>query len=295
MNKGIRAILTGAAIGVVLILFAIWTASVQSEIGKQSKAPTEAAATPSPEPDLSIIFIDEVPTAVAIPTATETPTPTPEPTPTPTVTPVPTATPTEMVPERARMDEKPTNTPKPTNPPPTPKPTQIAQNKVEYTEGTPGTRKAEVNGTHAWKPWARHTAVTKKKSPQYRLEQIAKTDEKGIRIVKDPNGEWRYLVALPVYWAGGLDSDIGRLVDIQMVNGAVLKCVLADNKQIEHSLNGEGKYGSRGEIIEVICEEAKLAPSVRGGSDASRLGKEWEGEVESITAYDKFIEGFEGR
>lgn len=279
MNKGIRSLLIGGGIGCVLILFSIWVSGIQHDVGEKSGKPTEAAeyVAPSPTEDLSIVFVDDIPMAVSL-----SPTPTPPPTATPTNTPTPTVAPTAT-----EKPKKPTSTPKPTN---TPTPTKKPQNTAKYEKGTAGTKYPEVNGTHAWKPWARHTAVTKKKSPQYRLEQVAKTDEKGIRIAKDPNGEWRYLVALPVYWAGGSDSDIGRCVDIQMVNGSVLKCVLADTKQIEHSLNGEGKYGAHGEIIEVICEKAKLAPAVRNGSDASRLGKEWEGEVKSITAYDMFID-----
>lgn len=279
MNKGIRSLLIGGGIGCVLILFSIWVSGIQHDVGEKSGKPTEAAeyVAPSPTEDLSIVFVDDIPMAVSL-----SPTQTPPPTATPTYTPTPTVAPTAT--EKPRRA---TSTPKPTN---TPTPTKKPQNTAKYEKGTAGTKYAEVNGKHGYKPWARHTAVTNKKSPQYRLEQIAKTDELGRRIVKDPNGEWRYLIALPVYWAGGTYADIGRCVDIQMANGAVLKCVLADIKKIEHSQGKQGKYGSHGEIIEVICDKEKLIPAVKNSGDASKFGTEWQGDVKSVTAYDMFID-----
>lgn len=281
--KRFENIVMVAVVVFVGIAFSAYVTHIQNVNEKNSRKPTEGVTvtpTPTAEP-IVIAIVDGVPTAVAY---TSTPTPTVELT--AFVEPTATLTPT-IAPTATQKPQKATSTPKPTN---TPTPTKKAQNTAKYEQGTAGTKYAEVNGTHGWKPWARHTAVTDKSKPQWRLEQIAETNELGIRVVKDPNGEYRYLVALPVYWAGGTYADIGRCVDIVMVNGATLKCVLADIKQIEHSLNGEGKYGSRGELIEVICEKEKLIPAVRNGSDASRLGAEWQGEVEKVIAYDMFIE-----
>lgn len=286
MSENKKTILYGAIAGAVILSFMIWTGRVQEEVGKNSRKPTEGLVeTPTPtEEPVVIAIVDGLPTAVAY---TSTPAPKIE----PTDFTEPTSTPT-MAPTATETPKKPTNTPKPSK---SPTPTPKAKNTAKYEQGTAGTKYAEVNGKHGWKPWARHTAVTDKSSPQWRLEQIATTDALGRRVVTDRDGVERFLVALPVYWAGGTFSDIGRLVDITMANGATLKCVLADIKQIEHSLNGEGKYGSRGELIEVICEKAKLIPAVGKGSDASRFGAEWEGDVYSVTAYDEFIEGFGGR
>lgn len=290
MNRNAKSILGWTSLaGAMVAGFMVWITIEQEQVANTSPAPTESVSympTPTDEP-IRIEFIDGIPTAVqTVERASFSETCSIAPTSTPTVVPA-TATPTQA--PTAAQERTPT--PKPTNTPvPTKKTTQAP--KTTYTKGTAGTRYAETNGTHAWKPWARHTAVTDKSSPQWRLEQIAETNEIGIRVVKDPNGEYRYLVALPVYWAGGTYEDIGRCVDIVMVNGATLKCVLADTKKIEHSQNGEGKYGAHGELIEVICEKAKLAPAVRNGSDASRLGAEWEGEVEKVIAYDMFINGF---
>lgn len=222
--------------------------------------------------EIEIIFRDDIPTAVLSSTKNISPTNTPVPTftPTPTNTPTPTLEPT------------PTNTPTPT-------PTVVV--KASYKYGSAGTRKCEINGTHTWKPWANYTAITAKNSPQWRLQQIATTDELGRRVVKDPNGVTRFCVALPVYWAGGTYKDIGRCFDVKMVNGAVLHCCLGDTKKIEHSLNGEGKYGRKGEILEVQCDGEKLIFAVKNSGNCSNFSDEWKGEVESITAFDIFIDG----
>lgn len=281
MSKDAKAILGWLSLfGLVVAALVIWITCVQLDGGVESAAPPDAIAerpTPTDEP-VRIVFDDGIPTAVAFTSA-----PTPTNTPRPTNTPMPTAT---TVPtERAKTPTQSVSKPKPTN---TPKPTATPTQGVKYSNGVVGTKTVDSTG-HAWKPWARHTAVTDKKSSQYRLEQIAKTDDLGRRVVKDENGEWRFLVALPVYWAGGSQQDIGRCVDIKMVNGRTLKCVLADVKKVEHSINGKGMFGSKGEIIEVICDQAQLAEAVRKSGDASGFGGAWVGEIDSVTVLDMFI------
>lgn len=207
-----------------------------------------------------------------------------------TSTSFPVETPTEFPTEAPTEAPTATNKPMPTNTPlPTNTPTEEAP---RASQGIVGTKKCEVNGMHSWKPWAWYTAITVVNSPQYRLQQIAKTDEKGIRIVLDPNGEWRYCVALPVYWAGGTSKDIGRCFDLIMENGHTLKCVLGDTKKIEHSLRGEGKYGRKGEIIEVQCDGSKIPDIVRKMGNASYFGEEWMGEVSEVRVLNFFIKGF---
>lgn len=207
---------------------------------------------------------------------------------TPTYVPnTPTPSVTHGEPHTATPTVAPTNTPTPTV-----KPTE---KPYKPSAGVVGEKWCEENGTHWWKPWAWYTAINMVNSPQYRLQLIAKTDEKGVRIVQDPTGEWRYSIALPVYWAGGTPEDIGRCIDIYMANGSVLKCVLGDTKRIEKSLNGEGKWGSKGELIEVHCDGNKFLPLAKQRGDASYLGKEWMGEARKIVVLDMFIEGFGGK
>ena len=150
------------------------------------------------------------------------------------------------------------------------------------------------SGNHSWKPWARHTAITNKSSQQYKLQKKAKTDSNGLRYCIDKNGEKRYCVALGVYWCGGNPEDIGRCFDVVMENGAILKCCLGDVKKVKNSQKGEGKFGSKGELLEFQAEGAKLVKVVKESGDVSRLGGAFEGNAKKIIVYNEFIPGFGG-
>lgn len=225
-------------------------------------------------------------TVSVTPTATVTlsplPTPTDIPTPSPTNTPKPTKTPTP----------KPTKatTPKPTK---TPTPKSSNSSKiVPYPTGKVGTQYTDNENLHTWKPLARYQAISKKNSVEYRLREKEKTDEKGMRYLIDPNGVKRYCIALEPRWAGGQAVDIGRCVDVQMTNGAVLHCVLCDCKRTEKSWKKEGWYGSKNELLEFIVDLDKVSAKVRAHGDASYVSKEFEGGIISITVLDLYIEGF---
>ena len=262
MNKGLRDMII---VWVVVILafaaFFLWEASWQT-------------------PD-DVRHYDEEPYYLTTPTEVvkgemwTTPTYVPN-TPTPTVThgEPQIATPTPEVVNSPTPTVTPTNTP------------------IPVAQGVVGEKYCEVNGTHGWKPLAWYTAVNDRTMPQWRLQQIAKTAENGVRVAQDPNGEWRYCAALPVYWAGGTHYDIGRCIDIYMANGAVLKCVLGDTKRVKKSVNGEGKYGiGHNEVIEVQCDLSKIPPYALQRGDASYISAEWEGDVYKIVVLDMFIEG----
>ena len=206
------------------------------------------------------------------------------PTPTFTITPEPTATPTPTFVVISTPTPKPTNTPKPTKTPkPTPRPT------VKPTQSVYPCEMTVPRGGHDWKPWARHTKITLKSSPQYKLQKKAKTDSNGLRYCIDPNGEKRYCVALNTYWCGGDPEDIGRCFDVVMANGSTIKCCLGDVKKDKNSWKGQCKFGSRGELLEFQAEEKKLSKKING--DVSALGGAFEGEAVKIIAYDFFIEG----
>lgn len=255
MSKGMRdTVITLAIVCIAFAAFFLWEASWQT-------------------PD-DVRHYDEEPYYLT----TATPTITDEPN-----TPMPSVTHTQ--PPTATFTPMPTNTPTST-PTPTESPKTASYGEV-------GTKYCEVNGTHGWKPLAWYTACNDRSAPQWRLQQIAKTDENGVRVVLDPNGEWRYCVALPVYWGGDSSRDIGKCIDIHMANGATLKCVLGDTKRIEKSVNGEGKYGiGHNEIIEIQCDLSRMNPIVPQMGDGSYIGEEWVGDVESITVLDMYIEGF---
>ena len=193
--------------------------------------------------------------------------------PTVTVTHTPTVTPTK----------KPTETPSPSptfTPTPTVTPTPIPEGK-------------KVDSGHAFKPYTGHWAYTNKNSQQYALQRVAETAENGIRVVRDEYGIYRYCVALGTYWAGGMPKDIGRCLDVYMVNGAVLHCVLADVKQQQHTKGGNNKYGSvNNDFLEFIVDDKKLSQAVRNCGNVSKAGEEFEGDAWQIVVLDYWIVGF---
>lgn len=272
--------------GVVIAAFMVWI-TYEQDMAERKAAPTEEVVTPTPtEGPVVIEFVEGVPVAVAF---TSTPTPTPEvtfhksptvaQTPTPTQAPTPTIRPTESV-----KKPKATNTPAPTK-----KPKETAK-IVPYPTGHPGTQYTDDPDGHTWKPYARYWKITKKDSVEYKLRCMESTADNGLRIVQDPNGVWRYCIALEPQWAGGRSVDIGRCIDIQMTNGSVLHCVLADVKTHEKSYKQEGRYGSRGELIEFIVDETKLPEGVHG--DISNVSKEFRGGIVSVTVLALYITGF---
>ena len=199
--------------------------------------------------------------------------------PTPTVTDIPSPTPTLTVSPTPFFTVAPTQTPVPTNTP-TPKPTKTPTPKPTATP-TPKVVKED----HSYKPLERYTMLTKKTSAQYKLQQVAETNEHGFRMCKDPNGEWRYCVAMGTAWAGGQPKDIGRCIDIYMENGAVLKCCLGDVKSTE-------RYGRKhNDLVEFIVDISKVQAIVKAHGDASYESPDFVGEASKVVAYDDlFIE-----
>ena len=184
-----------------------------------------------------------------------------------TMTPSPTMTPT------------PTFTPSP-SPSPTPSPTPSPIPCVVK----------EVDKGHPFKPFTGYWAYNLKGSAQHRLQKVAKTDERtGIRVVTDPYGVERYCVALGTFWAGGHPEHIGRCLDVVMVNGSVLPCVLADVKRQEDAKGN--KYGRiNNDVLEFIVDERHLPSGVYG--DMQNAGDEFKGDAERMIIYDYWIEGF---
>ena len=177
----------------------------------------------------------------------------------------------------------PTSTPTPSpSPTPTITPTPI-----------PSERK-DVGANHTFKPYTRHFVYDVKGTAQCKLQSVAYTDERtGIRVVDDPLGEPRYCVALGTYWCGGHPQHIGRCVDVYMKNGSVLKCVLADVKRTEDTINAGNRYGAINyDVLEFIVDGGALPDAVKYYCNVSKAGKEFEGDAAYMIVYDMWIEGF---
>lgn len=272
--------------------------------------PTEPPTTTPSADGIEVVIIDGIPTAVFInPTSTPTSTPKPTDVPqtvatvtsTPTIEPKATNTPTTMATPKPTNTVAPTvtqkpkeriSTPTPTNPP---KPTKTPQKSdfVAYPTGYP--HKESVDATKERKPYTRYTVYTKKNTAQYKLQQVAKTDENGLRIVTDPNGVDRYCVALGAQWAGGQSKDIGRCFDVKMKNGTTIHCALADVKKVEHSQSGEGRYGkNNNDFMEFIVDQNALNQKARATGDVSYACEELLGGAVEIRVLDLYIKNFGG-
>ena len=286
MEKSYGSLILGCLLaGIVSIGILLLFTSMQEDAPSVPHYDPTSTPTPTSAERIAIAFVDDVPVAVH---ACFSETCTIAPTPTPTVTPVPTATATATP-----TDAPATATPKPTKRVATPTPTTAKV--VPYPTGYPHTRKVDDPDAHTWKPYARYTMITATGSREYALQQIARTAENGLRVVMDPNGVERYCIALAPQWAGGQSVDIGRCIDIKMANGAVLHCVLGDCKKHEHTQGKKGYYGSQGELIEFIADQAALPDKVRKCGDVSYIGDEFAGAAVSVTVLDLYIKGFGGK
>ena len=189
--------------------------------------------------------------------------------------PVPTDIPTESPTPSPTMTPKPTFTPSP-SPSPSPTPSPIP-------EGKP------VDNGHAFKPYTGYWAYNLKGSAQHSLQKVCYSAENGIRVAVDPYGVERYCVALGTFWAGGHPQDIGRCLDVYMINGAVLHCVLADVKRQEDAKGN--KYGkTNNDLLEFIVDERKLAKAVKECGNVSKAGAEFEGDAWQIVVLDFYVE-----
>lgn len=170
-----------------------------------------------------------------------------------------TATPTPTLPVSPILyTSTPSPSPEPT-PTPTCTPTPIPQELVRKDP--------------SYKPYTDYRCYNLKGSREYQLQQMAKTDIYGLRVVKDSNGEERWCVALGKAWAGGKEHKFaGTCIDILMENGTVLKCVYGDVKKTEHTIKGEGRYGRKGELIEFIIDSNAVPQMVKTMGDASYCG-----------------------
>ena len=197
----------------------------------------------------------------------------PSPDPMPTVTPTmsPTMTPTQT--------PSPSPTPSPT-PSLSPSPSPIPVGKA-------------VEKGHTFKPYTGYWAYNLKTSQQYKLQKIAETAWNGIRIVRDPFGQYRYCVALGTYWCGGQPKDIGRCFDVYMDNGYVLHCVLADVKRTEDTKGRKNRYGEiNNDLLEFIVDEKVLSAEVKNCGNVSKAGVEFIGGAWQIVVLDYWVKGF---
>ena len=105
-----------------------------------------------------------------------------------------------------------------------------------------------------------YRAVTDSTSTQYRLLQSASPDANGLMKI----GEY-YCVALGSYF-GAIGTKYTAVI-----GGKEYKLIKCDEKQAQHTLNGEGKTGTDGHLIECIVKTESLPASVRTSGNCNAL------------------------
>ena len=84
----------------------------------------------------------------------------------------------------------------------------------------------DIPKTRGFKSYMPYTAITNKKSKQYKLQQLASTGAYGIRVVDS-----RYLVAIGT----AFNAEVGTYIDLILEDGFVIPCIVGDVKSPRHT------------------------------------------------------------
>ena len=133
--------------------------------------------------------------------------------------------------------------------------------------------------TTGFKSYMSYTAITKKSSPQYILQQGCITDPLGLRKIND-----RYVIAVGTAVGG----HIGTYVDLILENGVVIPCVIGDYKAAIHT-DATNLVGGNGCASEFLIEKGSLFTPAKQAGDISVCYPEWSSRVVIIRRYDSGV------
>ena len=138
-------------------------------------------------------------------------------------------------------------------------------------------RSINVSGDRR-KSYMGYTAITKKSSPQYRLQHSegTYTGDYGCRMNND-----RYIVAA----GSAVAKKMGTYFDAILDNGTVIPCILGDQKANQHT-DASNLIGGDGSTIEFIIDSGALLGSVRQSGNLNSACSEWNSRVVEIRVYD---------
>ena len=111
-----------------------------------------------------------------------------------------------------------------------------------------------------------------KKSPQWKIQEQAYTDENGLRKIEE-----YYLVALGSYYG----TELGTKYLVTLTSGNQFKIILCDCKSNKHTDELNQVCLVNGSILEFYVETNKLSKEVRNAGSIGVL-PQFAGEVESI-------------
>lgn len=136
----------------------------------------------------------------------------------------------------------------------------------------------DVPKTRGFKSYMPYTAITNKKSKQYKLQQIASTGAYGIRVVDS-----RYLVAIGT----AFNAEVGTYIDLILEDGFVIPCIVGDVKSPRHTDSSNMITMHNGCVSEFIIDSKALHKSIKRSGDVSNCNENWNGCVRAIVVYSK--------
>ena len=133
-----------------------------------------------------------------------------------------------------------------------------------------------VPSNKGFKSYMHYGAITSTSSKQYILQQKAYTGKYGIRQV---NG--RYCVAIGSYF----NSRIGMMFDLILENGAVIPCIMADQKSDKHTDSSNIITTHNGCLSEFIVDVYALDKDAKKHGDISYCNDKWQSPVKKVRVY----------
>lgn len=133
----------------------------------------------------------------------------------------------------------------------------------------------EYSGKKTWMPYD----IFGSSSNQYKLQQECTTDEEGRRLYKD-----RYCVAIGSHF----NTSIGQYFDLELENGEIIKCVMADQKADCHT-DASNIFTYNGCMSEFIVDTDTLNQDAKYSGSMSSI-KDWDSPVVKLTVYKEYAE-----
>lgn len=130
--------------------------------------------------------------------------------------------------------------------------------------------------TTGFKSYMSYTAITKKTSPQYALQQLCVTDAFGLRKFND-----RYVIAVGT----GVGGQVGTCVDLILENGTIIPCVIGEYKAAQHT-DVTNLISGNGCVSEFLIDNNSLYGPAKKAGDISACCPEWASRVVIIRRYD---------
>lgn len=137
-----------------------------------------------------------------------------------------------------------------------------------------------VNQSKSFKSYMSYTSITDKTSTQYKVRQLAYTDEYGFRKIED-----RYCVAVGT----SITSTIGTYIDVVLQNGTVIPCVVGDIKADIDTNSDNITTSSNGCVCEYLVDTKMLPRCIKRTGNISNCYEEWMSPVEKIVVYERSV------